>query len=201
RHFIEHGAEAENIDAGIHRVSAQLFRRHIWQGSERNSGMRHILGGGSLCHRPHQLRQPDIEDLRLSALAHKNVGRFYGAVDDASYTSASQAVTDLNAKPQQPLALKRLATDKMLERFACQQFHHDKLPALVLVDVVDGADVRMIHRGGGAGFSPEARNSFRVVAKILGQKLERNGATELCVFGPVDDPHAATAQLFAHTIV
>jgi len=44
----------------------------------------------------------------------------------------------------------------LAQRLAFQQFHDDERLAVVFVNVVDGADVRMVKRRGCASLAPEA---------------------------------------------
>ena len=76
-----------------------------------------------------------------------------------------------------------------------------KWRALVLADVVDGADVGVVERGGGARLAAEARQRGGVAGHLFGQELERDLAAEPGVDGAVDDAHAAAAELVEDSIV
>ena len=69
--------------------------------------------------------------------------------------------------------------------------------ALVLAEVVDRADVRMVQRRGGARFALEAldRAAASCVSRA-GQELERDVPSEPQVLGAIDDAHPAAADLF-----
>ena len=71
----------------------------------------------------------------------------------------------------------------------------------VLSDVVDGADVRMIQGRGGAGLALKPFDRTRISRQLLGEEFQRNDAPQPRVFGPVDDAHAALAQLLQDAIV
>ena len=52
------------------------------------------------------------------------------------------------------------STDHLAKRFALDVLHGDKRLALVLTNVVDGDDVRVLEPTGGASLSQEARTRF-----------------------------------------
>ena len=89
----------------------------------------------------------------------------------------------------------------MLERLALQQFHAEKGLALMLVDLVDGADVRMIKGGGGAGLALKTVQRCRIGRKIRGQELEGNMPAELEVLSFIHHTHAATAKLLQDSVM
>ena len=76
-----------------------------------------------------------------------------------------------------------------------------KAVAVVLADIVDGADVGMIQSGSGFGFALEAFERLRVVGDIVGEKFQSDGAVEAGVLGFVDDTHAAATEFFDDAVV
>jgi hypothetical protein len=89
----------------------------------------------------------------------------------------------------------------LLQRLPIQQLHGDKGLALVLADFVNGADVRVFERGGGAGFAMKALQRLPIARKLFGQKLQCDLAVKLSVFGLVDDTHASATEFFQDAIV
>jgi len=75
------------------------------------------------------------------------------------------------------------------------------MPAAFLADVVDGADVGMVQRGCGLGLAAKALERLRVLGQIVGKELEGNKTSEARIFGFVDHPHTAAAQLLDDAIV
>ena len=82
-----------------------------------------------------------------------------------------QRVGELEPQVHNLRRRQRPALEPLLERLAFQQLHRDERPALVLVDVVDGADVRVIQGRGGAGFALEPLQRMRSRAKSSGRNL------------------------------
>ena len=89
----------------------------------------------------------------------------------------------------------------MPQRLAFQQLHGNEGAPVVFINVVDGADVRVIQRRGGPRFALEPLEGLTVLGKVLRQELERYQAAELGVLGLVDDAHASPAQLLENAIV
>ena len=73
--------------------------------------------------------------------------------------------------------------------------------AVVLADLMDGADVGVVQRRSGAGFAAEAFESLGIVGGIVREKLEGDETAEESVFGFVDHTHPAAAEQFQNAIV
>jgi hypothetical protein len=59
----------------------------------------------------------------------------------------------------------------VLERAAVHEFHGDEGMAVLLADVVDGADVGMVERGGSFGFATEALERGGTLRSFRRKKL------------------------------
>ena len=84
---------------------------------------------------------------------------------------------------------------RLAQLFAFEQFGDDIGRAFVLADIVDGEDVRVIERRGGAGFLLEAAQTVGITGELGGQHLDRDLATESRVFCQIDLAHSAGAEL------
>ena len=73
--------------------------------------------------------------------------------------------------------------------------------APVFSNVMNGADVGMIQRGGCTGLAAEALERLRVRNDIFGKELDRDKAAKLRVLGFVDHAHATAAQLFKNAVM
>ena len=91
--------------------------------------------------------------------------------------------------------------DAVLQRQPVQKLHGDEGLAVLLADVVNGADVGMIQRGGGLRFALETLEGLRVTGDFVGQELEGDETVQPGVFGLVDHAHAAAAELFDDAVV
>jgi hypothetical protein len=101
---------------------------------------------------------------------------------------------DLNPEIDDFVRLQPLAVNALPEGLALEQLHRNEVPPLVLIDVVDRTDIGMIQRRGGARFALEALDRLAVAGQVLRQELQRDGALEPQILGPVDDAHAAGTE-------
>jgi hypothetical protein len=71
----------------------------------------------------------------------------------------------------------------------------------VLVNFVDGADVRVVQGRSGLGFALETGQRLRVFGDFIGQEFQGHEAAQLEVLSLIDHAHAATAELFDRSVV
>ena len=188
--------------------SKRALRGHVGDGAQRAAGTRQMLFGldgrgthGNALRLESDLRQPKIENLRLTSIRDEDVGRLDVAVDYAFGVRSVQRIGDLDAQIEHRFDLQRLAIDLVPERLPFQQLHGDEGSPIGLVDFVDRADVRVVQRGRSLGFPPETTESLCVVGEFVGKELEGNGAAELQILGLVDHTHAAAADLLDDAVV
>jgi hypothetical protein len=89
----------------------------------------------------------------------------------------------------------------MLERDAFHEFHDDESASFMFLNVVNGADVRMIERGGSACFAAETFEGLGILGDIVGKKFQCDLAGQLGVIRLVDNSHAVTDQFFKDAIL
>jgi hypothetical protein len=73
--------------------------------------------------------------------------------------------------------------------------------AVFFADIVDGANVGMIQRGGCLRFTLEAAQSLLVAGNFVGKKFQRDETLEPRVFGFVDDAHASAAEILDDAVM
>ena len=71
------------------------------------------------------------------------------------------------------------ASDAVLQRHAVEKLHDNEGLPVLLPNLVDGADIGMIQRGGGLRLALEAGQGLRVFGDVVGQKLERDKASRV----------------------
>ena len=81
----------------------------------------------------------------------------------------------------------------MLQRQPVQELHGNEVAALIFIDVVNRADVRVIQRRSGARFALESLDGNAVRGGTWGKELERYNPAKLGVLGLVDLAHATAA--------
>jgi hypothetical protein len=89
----------------------------------------------------------------------------------------------------------------VLQCRSVQILHDDKGLPVHLVNLVDGANVRVVQRRGGFGFTLKAGERLRVSADIIRKEFECDRAIEFYVFGLVDNTHSPTTELFDDTVM
>jgi hypothetical protein len=76
----------------------------------------------------------------------------------------------------------------------------ERLPG-VLADLVNGGNVRMIERAGGARLSQQAGRSFWIAGLVRRQKLEGNASAEINILGEINRTHPAGPDVADDPIV
>src|SRR5262249_1536845 len=72
---------------------------------------------------------------------------------------------------------------------------------LLLPDVVNRADVRMVQGRGGSGLALKSLHRMVVLGNFIGQEFESDLATEPGIFGLVDHTHATAPQFLQDAVV
>ena len=90
---------------------------------------------------------------------------------------------------------------RLLQRGALQILHGDEGAAVLLADVMNGADVGMIQRGRGSSLALEPAQRLPVASQFVRQELQRDEAMEPGVLRFVDHAHAAAAELLDDAVV
>src|SRR5580704_1959281 len=137
----------------------------------------------------------------MPAFRYKDVGWLDIAVDDAFTVSGIQRIGNLNGQPQLDIGFDRFSCDAMLKGHAFKKLHDEEGTTILLADVIDGADIGVIERGGGAGFAAKAFEYLLVPGQVFGEKLERNKAAQARVLRPVNHAHSTTAKLLHNAVV
>ena len=135
-------------------------------------------------------REAEIEQLRARARQH-HVARLQIAVDDAVAVRAIERVGDLGRVADDLVGRQRPARQPRGQRLALEVLHDQEGDAVLLADVVEHADVRVVQRPDDAGFAVEALAELRVGGELRRQDLDRDLAIEAGVDGAVDLPHAS----------
>ena len=122
-------------------------------------------------------------------------------MNDAFGMRGIERVGNFDGERQQRVQFQRAPRDQVLQGHAIEKLHGDKRLAILLADVVDGADVGMVQRGCGLRLALKAAERLRILGDFIGQKLEGDEAVQPRVFGFVDHTHPAAAQLLDDAVV
>jgi hypothetical protein len=112
-----------------------------------------------------------------------------------------ESVGDFDGIGEELIEFERAAGDDVLESGTIEKFNGDESFAGVFADIVDGTDVGMVERGGGAGFALEALQRLEVVGDFFRKKFEGDKAAQAGVFSLIDHAHATAAEFFDDAIV
>src|SRR4029077_4964468 len=89
----------------------------------------------------------------------------------------------------------------MLECQPIEKFHHDERLTILLVNLVDCANVGMVQCRCSLRLALKACQSPRIACNLFGQELESDKAVELYILSFVDNPHPAPAEFFDNAVV
>ena len=190
QHLVEHRSEGPQIGARVDLFAAELLRGHEGQGAHGAPRIREAAG-------PFPQGQAEIEQLHPPAAGQHQIGRLEVAVDDPGAVGRLQRRGELGGD-RDDLGQRHGSdllrpVEPLLEGFAVVERHGQEGLSLVLADLQDFRDVRMVQRRRGPGLAPE---TFPVDAPHLlrGEQLERHLAAGVQVAGPVHHAHAAAAE-------
>src|SRR5208337_1334249 len=110
-------------------------------------------------------------------------------------------VGNLNCQAKQDIELDGLSGDAVLQGGAFQKLHGDEGLAILLADVIDGADIWMIEGRCGLRFALKASESLGVAGNVFRQEFQRDKTLQASVFRFIDNSHAATAEFFDDAVV
>src|SRR5438132_14398890 len=86
------------------------------------------------------LRQSEIENLRLPSIRDEDVSWLDIPVDDSFRMCRVESVGNLNAQIEHGVDLQRFSNDLVLEGFPFEVLHGDERPSFIFPNVVNRAD-------------------------------------------------------------
>jgi hypothetical protein len=193
RHFIEHDAQRKHVRSRIDLFAAQLFGRHVADRADGDTGIRQLVACRAclIVHAVHRAREPEVENLHLPTLRQEDVGRLEVAMEQTLRVGSVQRVRERDGFVQDGIDVERAAPKTLLERLALEQLHDEVRPAVLLADVIQGADIRVVQRRNGARFPLEPRDAVPIALRRGRQHLDGDAAAETSVRGAINLAHAA----------
>src|ERR1035438_6695641 len=142
----------------------------------------------------------------MAAARDKEVGGFYVPVNNTFTMGGVQRIGDFDGQGQEGNRIDGHPGNAMRERDPFKKLHGDEglaasLPNSALADFINGADIGMVERGGGACSPAEALERLGLRSDVFGKEFEGDEPSQVDVFGLVHDTHAATAQLLDDAVV
>jgi hypothetical protein len=142
----------------------------------------------------HFFRQAEVQDLRAMC-GHHDVRGFEVPMDEAHGMRRGQRRRDLRGQLAHVVNRERAPGQHFVQRLAVDVLHDEVGGAVVLRDVVEGADVRMVERRDRSRFALESTLESCVSCVLRPDELDRDDAAEPAVAGPEHTAHAAVAEL------
>src|SRR6185437_14082344 len=96
---------------------------------------------------------------------------------------------------------KRLPVDVTAQRFAIQELHGDERAAVLLADVINSANGRVIQSGCSSRLASKPLERQRLLREGFGEEFQGHRTVEAVVVSLVYDTHPAGAKLFQDAIV
>ena len=115
--------------------------------------------------------QPEIENLGMVALGDENIRRLDVAMDNVLGVGRLERVGNFNRQTSKAIAVRLDEGDAVFQRRPFQKLHRDERLIVVLADLIDRADIRVVQRRSGAGFAPETFQRLGVVGEFVRKKL------------------------------
>jgi hypothetical protein len=142
----------KEVGASVEFFSPRLLGRHVSHGSDGRTGTRQVVridgysceGGSNRTGDGSHFGQSKVEDLGLSPLGNEEVRRLEIAVDNARAMCNVQGIRNLHTEVYDLLGGHGMALDAVLQGGAFEVLHDDVVAVVIIADVIDGADVRMI---------------------------------------------------------
>ena len=91
--------------------------------------------------------------------------------------------------------------DVLTQGFAVDELHGDKRHMILLANVVDGADARVVESRSGVGFAAKTLQSLGVLGHAVGKKFQGDSTVESGVLGLVDHTHSAGTEFLQNAKV
>src|SRR6267154_6111976 len=155
--LVQHRTERKQIAPTVQLFAARLFRRHVRDGADRSprtgQEVRRVanrLAAKILLPLMQQLGETEIQNLDGPALDDTDIGWLDVTVHNSFFVRGVQRIGELNANLQNAWNRQRCIGQQLIQRLPLQQFHGDEGAPLVLLDGVNGANSRMVQRGGRA---------------------------------------------------
>jgi hypothetical protein len=193
-------AQRKNIAAGIRFVAFDLLGRHVGDGANDGTvhghgrgARRHVGESGSAGQGRIGFGQAEIQQLGAGFCEH-DVAGLEIAVGDAIAVRFIESAGNLRAEREHLRRGERSFLQALRQRLAFEEFHDDEIHAVLLADVVQRADVRMIEAGNDFGFAFETLAAGSIVGEFVGENLDGYNTLQTRIACLIHLAHAARAE-------
>jgi hypothetical protein len=145
--------------------------------------------------------QTHVEDFDHTLAIDEQIAGFDVAVDNAGFMSVLQAKGGLADVVCGPFRAQRaVAANEVVQVIAVNEFEHDEVELVIVIDIMSTNDIGMIEASDGSSFTIEASQGCGVFSLLNRENFECDLAAHLDVFAEINGAHAASAQSFEKTI-
>ena len=122
-------------------------------------------------------------------------------MDDPGGVRLFERECRLDADVRDLAGRQRARPDPLRQGRSFNVLHDDEDPLVVLIDLVDGADVRVVERGDGLRLVDQALPGLLAAGDCVGQHLDGHFAAKRAVLRQKDFAHPARAELTDDPVV
>ena len=122
-------------------------------------------------------------------------------MNDPSGVSRVQCVGDIDGEREKHFHFQRTPSDAVFQGRAVQKLHGDEGLAILLTDVINGANIRMIQSGGRLRLTLKPRQGLAIAGHFRRQEFEGHKTVQARVFGLVHYTHPTATELLDHAIM
>ena len=115
-------------------------------------------------------------------------------MDDTSAMGLDESGCDLGRMAQDQVEWQSTARETGGQSLAVHELHDQEVEAVVLANVMQSANVRVVEAGDHACFALEPLSRFRAMQHSLRQHLHGYGAVEPNIPGSIDLAHTSRAE-------
>jgi hypothetical protein len=178
---VQHGAERIDVAgrADLAMAPFGLFGGQVIGRAEHLAGECQVRGRSSgLRSRIQPLGQPEVGDARLAEGVDEDVGRLEVAVQNAPLVRVVDSLRDSLEVGGSAPGRQGPVADELREVLALDEVHREERLAVVLADVMDGNDVRVLQPGGGFRLGAKSPQGSGVGLAAGQDHLEGNDAVQ-----------------------
>ena len=191
-------SDAQRVDVG----AFVDFLVETLLGGEVARGAHQHAGGGETGGRAAHQSQTEVRDLDQSAIDDEQVGRFDVAVDDALLVGGLQSGGGLQHDASRPGLLDCFfRTQDLMQAAARDVLHDEEVATFILAHRVDLDDVGVVEASGALRLAQESLDIVGVLFQVLTEDLDGDESVEGLLVSPVNDSHAAAAELGDDAVV
>ena len=189
--LVHDGAERVDVGPSVEGVRADLFGGKVRHGPDESARLGQAVLGGRLSEA--EVHDPDPRRPAFLARDHDVLGLDV-AVDHVARVAVLERIGDLDGDVENFTEAERSAPEDAAQVRPLDDRHHEKERAVVAADVVDRDDPGMVHLSDDLRLALE---SLFDLGREFGRCEDLHGdvAIQHRIAGPIDDSHAAAAEL------